>query len=975
MSPSITNKRLQTISVALSIVFLILSAVSIRLTESVQAFVPTNLRAALLTSPFDETHQSITETAVKELDGEFFSIAGLTKPMKKAIERIVDADAEVDQDQVTSAKHFDGESFLEGQARVLSLLQDIQNALNADNALGARTALGQALHTIQDFYSHSNWVELGNGGPNPALGRPGNTIDRLAPGIATCQSCTPCLTCGNNIITNQLTSGYYGGEDRVKPNSSKCSHGGPLDSSTGGITGGINKDSTVCVISPHSGQHGVAAAVAKEATKQFIRDIKALVTPRQLKLLLGVGPTLAISIDTTGSMGGIINSVKQQAIQIVNNRLGTDEEPSKYVLAPFNDPSVGPVTVTDDANAFKSAISALFADGGGDCPELSMTGMLQGLSASDKGGDLFMFTDASSKDGSLAGNVSSLATSKDIRIYPFLFGSCSPIDPAYIRIANDSGGQLFFLSSSEAGNITKLADFVVRSSVVNLLSIGDSLLGTPKTYMVPVDSTMTKVTFSVSGATSVVVRRPDGTTVLPSDTNVSFISLSSGAIYSITNPPAGNWSVTINGTGNFSVAVSGESLLDLSSFRFVEPGGRPGHEGFFPIAGLPEAGGMSTVDAVMSGDFSTAQFELRTKAGAVLQTLGLTQGAGVAAQEFFGDVTLPNAAFLVYVTGSDINGKAYQRVLPGIIKPQTIKIIAPLGQDLHPSQTTTYTFQVKNLGPTDTFVFSGADDQSFLQSITPTTFTLDTNAIKTVAVRLQPPINALPGTSDTLTVTVQSTTSDTNNFAVVTSTVASNCQPVTINCPAPITTVTARPGDSGVVVNYTSPTVTGDCAPINIVCSPPSNTSFPVGTTTVTCTATDASSNTSSCSFTVNVFSFCLQDETNAGNIVLVNAKPDSNAAASYIFFCGGLTIASGQGTLTTRGGIGSIEQNKGDRRVLIQWDTTAQSGKGAGTATVMKVGGNITCQITDRDMSNNPCTAPQPSAPERKVGKGQKPN
>src|SRR5204863_6884178 len=106
--------------------------------------------------------------------------------------------------------------------------------------------------------------------------------------------------------------------------------------------------------------------VAKEATKQFIRDIKADVTQKQIKELLGVGPTLSIAIDTTGSMGSIIEGVKQQAIAIVNARLDTDEEPSKYVLSPFNDPGVGPLTVTTDPDVFTSAISALFPDGGGD---------------------------------------------------------------------------------------------------------------------------------------------------------------------------------------------------------------------------------------------------------------------------------------------------------------------------------------------------------------------------------------------------------------------------------------------------------------------------------------------------------------------------------------------------------------------------------------------------------------------------------
>lgn len=88
----------------------------------------------------------------------------------------------------------------------------------------------------------------------------------------------------------------------------------------------------------------------------------------------------------------------------------------------------------------------------------------------------------------------------------------------------------------------------------------------------------------------------------------------------------------------------------------------------------------------------------------------------------------------------------------------------------------------------------------------------------------------------------------------------------------------------------------------------------------------------------VLVFDICLQDETIPGNFVLINTS-----TGNYSFLCNGVPIASGEGTLTIRGGIGSIEQNKGDRRVLIQWDTTAQASKGAGSAILMKVGGNIT--------------------------------
>jgi hypothetical protein len=767
-------------------------------TEATRAFFPTNLLA--VGGLLGRSHAKITSDAIEELDVEFFALPKLTKSMKKAIEQIADANAEVDQDQVTSAKHFDAESFPEGQARLAALLTSIQNALADDDATGARSALGGALHTIQDFYSHSNWVELGNGAPHPGLGRPA-AIGRLPATTATCQACTGglppilCPNCSNNLITGALTSGYYSGEDRVKPNADKCSHGGVFDGSASGLFGeGINKDSFDCTFSPHNFLHSSAAGVAKEATKQFIRDIKALVTERQLKLLLGVGPTLAISIDTTGSMGGIIDSVKGQAIQIVNARLGTDEEPSKYVLAPFNDPGVGPTTVTADVDVFKTAINGLFASGGGDCPELSMSGMLQALSASDDGGDLFMFTDASSLDGHLAGNVASLAASKDIKVYPMSFGSCSPVDPAYRMIADRTGGQLFQLFVSEAGEIARLADFVVRANVVNLLSIADELTGSAREYSVPVDSGMTRVTFSVSGSTSVAITRPGGVPVAGTDPDVSTVALSTGRIVSITTPATGAWGITLNGLGPFSLNVTGEGDLDLTSFRFVEERGRPGHSGMFPIAGLPVASVPTVTHAVMAGTFATANFELRHKTGAVLQTLMLDPVSTDLPNEFFGPVTPPGGTFLVYVTGIDENGVPYQRVMPSSVLPQTIQLLAPNPVELRPAMLTSYAFQVSNLGPAGTFRVIASDDKGFLAGVNPVILAIPANGSADVIVQLVPPLGTPQGTSDTLTVTVESTDPlGPRNFAIVTSIVgSSNTAPVanagvaqTLECSSP----------------------------------------------------------------------------------------------------------------------------------------------------------------------------------------------
>jgi hypothetical protein len=50
-----------------------------------------------------------------------------------------------------------------------------------------------------------------------------------------------------------------------------------------------------------------------------------------------------------------------------------------------------------------------------------------------------------------------------------------------------------------------------------------------------------------------------------------------------------------------------------------------------------------------------------------------------------------------------------------------------------------------------------------------------------------------------------------------------------------------------------SPKATDNCPDVSADCEPPSGSVFPIGTTTVTCTATDTSGNTADCAFAVVV--------------------------------------------------------------------------------------------------------------------------
>ncbi len=72
-----------------------------------------------------------------------------------------------------------------------------------------------------------------------------------------------------------------------------------------------------------------------------------------------------------------------------------------------------------------------------------------------------------------------------------------------------------------------------------------------------------------------------------------------------------------------------------------------------------------------------------------------------------------------------------------------------------------------------------------------------------------------------------------------------------ITCPVAQGVVSAD--NKPVTVFYPKPTTTGGAAPVTATCTPDVGASFPLGTTTVTCTATDAQSRTASCAFPVAV--------------------------------------------------------------------------------------------------------------------------
>jgi hypothetical protein len=699
-------------------------------------------------------HRGITKDTLANITAD---VAGQPKTFsKRALEQIADANEEVD-DTLSAAlfhpeRHFTNESFVASSTRLRDIKTQIITKLTAEPPNGdeARKLLGQALHTLQDFYAHSNWVELGNSGINTALGR-----SVMSNPATTFQ---PCPTDPSTLGPNGgggLTSGYYidlfGCGPLPRPG--KCYHGNYTF-----LCKGINKDKPG---QGATGQHAAAVAVASAATKDYVQQILSEIAgnDKAIRALLDLKGTLGFVVDDTGSMGEEIAGVKSTIARIVNEvRANADSQPDNYLLVRFGDPDVGSAFVTDDADALLSAVSALSPGGGGDCPELSQAGLLEAIDKANLNSQLYLFTDAGAKDSSLRNEVISRAQEKSTRLNYALTGTCSPIDEAYIRGAAETGGQLFRLNQFEIPQLFDLIKPQLSGDLGTILSArGVFAGGASRVFNVPVDSTVRRLVVSVSmdTRTAILLRRPSGVLVNPGDPDAQITDITSGRILTINAPSPGTWQVEISGSGNFSVVAAGNSPIDFYRFDFVRPTGDI-HGGLSPIPGQPLASAEGTGEAAILGSFATATFKLVNEAGETIREINLAQNFPDAAPDHFvGTFLLPDVPFRVIATGNDLSGFQYQRTFPTVYRAQVVGVeVNPGAGDIVQAGTiTTYSFTVRNLGGPATFRINIVSSLGSITDVNPTLLSLAAGASGTVQFAVSVPSGTPSGTNLAVTMT------------------------------------------------------------------------------------------------------------------------------------------------------------------------------------------------------------------------------
>lgn len=446
-----------------------------------------------------KNHLTVTKEGIEEI-----TINGnVLKFSPESIQEIQLANAGVDEHETEiHSAHCDAES-IGGPSGCSKRLVDIKNSIidilsstTSPDVIKARQELGRALHTLQDFYAHSNWVN--------DLSRQGTIYSALTdtvPYLAVQDSYEQKVdiisykTCewdldsfdqkpletleldkrGLDVITSGWFAGFYGTSDPIHY---KCDHGIAEGN-------GLNKDTQ------HQTYHDEAVTAATLHTNAFTTDIISTVLSsgtstseassnkgktaahstastdaalnsvtltieeltKNIDKFMGVlgSSSIGFIVDTTGSMGDTIEGVKNAMKNTVEKLEAEGKDVTKFYLISYSDPGVGNVLTASDTTGMLTNINSVelcVPDCGGDFPEKALDGLIKIVNVAVENTHLYLYTDATTKNSELASSIIKTAKEKNIKINFFLSGSS---DSSYNLIAGATQGNIYSYAHSVSG--------------------------------------------------------------------------------------------------------------------------------------------------------------------------------------------------------------------------------------------------------------------------------------------------------------------------------------------------------------------------------------------------------------------------------------------------------------------------------------------------------------------------------------------
>ncbi|RTG86750.1 hemicentin [Schistosoma bovis] len=393
--------------------------------------------------------------------------------------------------------------------------------------------------------------------------------------------------------------------------------------------------------------------------------------------------SLAIVFDSTGSMGNDLKQVKIGSRRILQRHLqrGESNYIKDFVLVKVHDPDVGPAKVTTSTKTFYEYLDNVYTQGGGDCPEMTITGIELALEASRPNSLIYVFTDSSAKD-----------YNRTEKVVFVLTGFCNTTDEpgfeAYRQIATVSSGQLYIIGK---GQFMQVVEAAVEARKVHILQ-QDTLNTESKTYSFPVDSHLSQLTIQVTNhqrdrAINVKIRNPEGQWTLE-------VGIDTEEIDSETMDMNNDNNNNINNDSNLqrerwiSVRVSGISDVDFLQGFSTTPKLYNYGASTQPIAGV-----QNYIMVNMTGRFLPGQidhFDMRGSNGSSIVRLPVQQTETFqiyVSQQAMEPIT---GHYYLEVSGRDGQGYSFQRcskVALSSRQPQQIVVTCPAQIDVRRGAT------------------------------------------------------------------------------------------------------------------------------------------------------------------------------------------------------------------------------------------------------------------------------------------------
>ncbi|XP_053477848.1 von Willebrand factor A domain-containing protein 7 [Ictalurus furcatus] len=705
----------------------------------------------------------------------------------EALNQIYMQNGLVDRDFVSSnPHHFNSEAFKEGHSLIIQGIASVKASIRKDNLQAARETLGRVLHTLQDFYSHTNWVDLGNKKIYVNLIRADLTIDNVADvDTPTCSDCAS-GTCSNPVLPSiikqrKLTSGYMGLFSSNKPKG-KCSHGGNDDlSSTQNPRGGISKDERRA---HNAALHDTAVALATDATLELLEDIRGAIGNKDYLRMMGIARTavLCFVIDTTGSMADDIAEAKRVAYQIIDSKKGTQDEPSEYILVPFNDPSFGPLIRTTNSDKMKTEISKLDAKDGGDEPEMCLSGLQLALTGAPSSSQIYVFTDASAKDVHLERTVIALIRSTKSTVSFFITNtkrstrSLSTQERSgflvYYNMALASGGQAIEVSKASLPSATDIILDTSTSALVTILQRARNP-GRVENFPFLLDASLSNVIayltgnnlrftlYSPSGVSQPYTANKGPLATIQTVGNLQRLHLNN-----LTE--TGLWRISMESTEAYTIKVTGQSAITLI-YNFVEEFSGP-HSGFAIIDGRPQKGLPAKLLLTVTGQKGAEALKLQEVALVDVSNTNVANGTmeQMDGGNFLVTVNqVPEGEFVVMMNGEDTTTSSYfQRQTTTQMSQTKVTVKAVVSRAMVPGKDFKVLFTVTTNGAGGVFNINAKNDKDFPLTYDPS-LTVNTGGHTSGTVTVKPPANTASGTDVTLTILAEGPVAADSNYAVL----------------------------------------------------------------------------------------------------------------------------------------------------------------------------------------------------------------